>query len=245
MKTKIFIPLALICVTLLCIIVWTGPFDTRWSNSIEALAVSIALFISGGALFYAKREYEHNKKSERTALLCQYLQRYSNDPCIKKMEEYIMETALLDENEVIIGFDKSKVPSIQPSLWEKEMFMHFFEEIQLLIDDNMINKDVVTEIKSETDYFANVIINLRISKLISFVFDMPLISSSTLAQPCSSSSMFMACGLCLKIRLINLLNSVYISLYKLISVIIGSIIGLRLVFFQRKSRRVSLITVLI
>lgn len=146
MKIKIFIPLALICVTLLCIIVWTGPFDTRWSNSIEALAVSIALFISGGALFYAKREYEHNKKSERTALLCQYLQRYSNDPCIKKMEEYIMETALLDENEVIIGFDKSKVPSIQPSLWEKEMFMHFFEEIQLLIDDNMINKDVVIDL---------------------------------------------------------------------------------------------------
>jgi len=146
MKTILIIPLVLFCITILLVIVWNVPFDTRWSNSIEALAVSLALIISGGALFYAKREYEHNKKSERTALLCQYLQRYANDQYIKKIEDYILETALLNGEERIIGFDKSKSPSYIPTIWEKEMFMHFFEEIQLLIDDNMIDKDVVIDL---------------------------------------------------------------------------------------------------
>lgn len=143
MKPKIIIPLVLLSITLLLFIAWTVPFDTRWSNSIEALAVSIALIISAGALYYAKREYEHNKKSERTALLCQYFQRYANDPYIKKIEDYILETALLDKEDRIIGYDNSKTPSYTPTVWEKEMFMHFFEEIQLLIDENMIDKDVL------------------------------------------------------------------------------------------------------
>ena len=146
MKLKFIIPFALLCVALLLFIAWTVPFDTKWSNSIEALAVSTALIISGGALFYAKREYEHNKKSERTALLCQYLQRYASDPNIKKMEDYILETASLDKDDRIVGYDNSKFPSYTPTVWEKEMFMHFFEEIQLLIDENMIDKDVVIDL---------------------------------------------------------------------------------------------------
>lgn len=62
------------------------------------------------------------------------------------MEDYILETALLDEKDTIIGFDKSKASSNKPSIWEKEMFMHFFEEIQLLINDNMIDKDMVIKL---------------------------------------------------------------------------------------------------
>lgn len=146
MKLKFLLPTVLFIVCVLIVITIYIPFDTRWSDSIQALAVSSALIISGVALFYSKREYEHNKKSGKTTLLCQYLHRYATDPCVKKVEDYILEMALLDERENIIGFDKSKSPSSKPTVWEKEMYMHFFEEIQLHIDDNMIDKDVVIDL---------------------------------------------------------------------------------------------------
>lgn len=122
------------------------PTAQNWSNFIEAVSVALALFVSYRALIYAKKEYTHHKKSEKTTLLCQYLQRYSNDPYVKKSEYYIMECALLDEEGDIIGFDKTKEATNPPSIWEKEMFMHFFEEIQLLIDDDMIDREVIIDL---------------------------------------------------------------------------------------------------
>ena len=149
MKSKFVLPLLLVIVTLLIAISATAgafPFKEEWSNTIEAIAVTGALLVSGFALFYAKKEYDHHKKSERIVLLCQYLHRYANDPNIKKVEDYILESALLDEQKDIVGFDKSKIPSSVPTIWEKEMFMHFFEEIELLIEGEMIDRDDVIDL---------------------------------------------------------------------------------------------------
>ena len=149
MRMKFVLPLLLVIVTLLIAISANAgvfPFKEEWSNTIEAIAVTGALLVSGFALFYAKKEYDDHKKSEKIALLCQYLHRYANDPNIKKVEDYILESALLDEEKDIVGFDKSKIPSNVPSVWEKEMFMHFFEEIELLIEGKMIERDDVIDL---------------------------------------------------------------------------------------------------
>lgn len=138
--------LLLVLVVLLIVISATAgafPFEVKWSNTIEAIAVTGALLVSGFALFYAKKEYDDHKKSEKVALLCQYLHRFANDSNIKKVEEYILESALLDDKENIIGFDKSKTPTYIPTILEKEMFMHFYEELELLLERDMIDEEVV------------------------------------------------------------------------------------------------------
>lgn len=146
-STFISLAVVLSMIVLICFIGGVHfPISPEWSNFIQAIAVTLALLVSGIALYYAKKEYDHHKKSEKTALLCQYLQRYANDPYVKKIEDYILDTVLLDDNENIIGFDKRKTSNNIPTLWEKEMFMHFFEEIQLLIDDKMIEKDVIVDL---------------------------------------------------------------------------------------------------
>ena len=122
------------------------PISPEWSNFIQAIAVTLALLVSGIALYYAKKEYDHHKNSEKTAILCRYLQRYANDSNIIINTNYILETALLDKDETIIGFDSRKKPKYIPTVREKEMFMHFFEEIQLLIDAKMIEKDVIIDL---------------------------------------------------------------------------------------------------
>ena len=122
------------------------PFDEEWSYSLQTIAVILALFVSSVALWYARKEYNQHKKSEKTALLCQYLQRYSNDLNIKKVEEYILNTALLDGDKNIVGYDNNKKTDYIPTIREKEMFMHFFEEIQLLIDDDKIDREVVIDL---------------------------------------------------------------------------------------------------
>ena len=144
MKMNFILPLFFVIVTLLIVISAIEvafPFEEKWSNTIEAIAVTGALLVSGFALFYAQKEYDQHKKSEKIALLCQYLHRFANDSNIKKVEDYILDTALLDEKKDIIGFDKSKKPHYTPTIWEKEMFMHFFEEIELLIEGKMIDRN--------------------------------------------------------------------------------------------------------
>ena len=121
------------------------PFDTKWSNSIQAFAVAVAMIISIIALFYAKLEYDYYKKSEKTALLCQYLQRYSDSPLLRKAENYILALSKEDKDGKIIGFDKNKKIETEHKLTvrEKERYMHFFEELQLLIDNKMLDKETV------------------------------------------------------------------------------------------------------
>lgn len=133
-----------IIVVFLCLTAFNVlPLESDWSSSIQAFAVAGALIVSTAALIYAKREYNHNKKSEKTALLCQYLQRYSDSPLLKKAEEYILESSKVDNNGKIVAFDNNKQANNPLSVREKERFMHFFEELQLLIDNKMLEKETV------------------------------------------------------------------------------------------------------
>ena len=125
---------------LLFVFYLVAPLTNEWSNSLQAFTVIAALLTSVLALWYAKKEYEYHKKCERTTLLCHYLDRYANTETIRKVICYILDTALLDEKGNIVGIDPDKHSDSVPTLREKELFMHFFEEIQLQINNEMIDK---------------------------------------------------------------------------------------------------------
>ena len=146
----------MVIVTLLIVVSTTAealPFDEKWSNTIEAIAVTGALLVSGIALWYAKNEYDDHKKSERTKILCKYLQWYDSNPVISKMTDYILEMAKLDKDGNIIGIDKSKTPKTIPSLRDKEIFMHFFEQLEMHIENNMLNRK---EVNDHFCYYAGI-----------------------------------------------------------------------------------------
>ncbi len=139
MKSK-FIPIA-VCITIfvLCASLYNP-------QALEAFSVTGALCVSGVALWYAKKELEHHKKNDKTNLLCQYLHRYANDKFITRIVCYINDVALLDESGNIIGFDSNKEIKCPPTQREKEMFMHFYEEIQMLIESDMMEKSTAIDL---------------------------------------------------------------------------------------------------
>lgn len=145
MKIKFLIAIVgILLIAVICFLFSSNfPPKNEYSNFFEAVSVSLALFISAGALFYAKQEYHHHKESEKTALLCSYLKRYAEDPYVKKIEDYILNTAVLDKEGNIVAYNKNTKAENVPTIWEIEMFMHFFEEIQLLIDAQLMDKDLV------------------------------------------------------------------------------------------------------
>ena len=119
------------------------PYDSNVSSSLQAIGVCGALLISIIALIYAVMEYRQHKKAAETTLICQYIQRYANDKNTQVMEKYILEAALIDEKTgQIIGFNKNAKVSYTPSIYEKEMYMHIFEELQLCIEAKMIPHSV-------------------------------------------------------------------------------------------------------
>lgn len=138
LPTFLFIIVVMVFLFAFCLV---APLTNEWSGSLQAFAVVGALLISLFALIYAKKEYEYHKKCERTTLLCTYLDRYANTETIRKVICYILDTAVLDEKGNIVGMDPDKPSDSVPMLREKELFMHFFEEIQLQINNGMIDKN--------------------------------------------------------------------------------------------------------
>ena len=144
MKQKFILIVAFCLVIIISWIIFKKPDPQK----LEAYAVTGAFIVSSIALFYAILEFEHHKNNDRTVLLCQYLHRYATDENIKNVLDYINKTALFDEDYNIIGFNDEKFSKYHnpPTLREKEMFMHFFEEVQMLIDSKIIKGEDAIEL---------------------------------------------------------------------------------------------------
>lgn len=136
MKHKFILIVAFCLVIILSWIIFKNPNP----QYLEAFSVTGAFIVSSIALVYAIREFEHHKNNDRTVLLCQYLHRYATDENIKNVLDYINNTALFDADDNIIGVNDEIFSNYQnpPTLREKEMFMHFFEEVQMLINSKII-----------------------------------------------------------------------------------------------------------
>lgn len=104
-----------------------------FDNKIPEWISAIAAFI---AVIYGIKEYKHHKKEEKIQLLLKYNERYMTDPTIKKVVSYIIKTETFKLSE-------TKNSQELPSLHEKELFMRFFEELYILIEDGQLPKDKV------------------------------------------------------------------------------------------------------
>lgn len=74
----------------------------------------------------AYREYKKIRKKEKCDILTRYNERYTNDPCIRKVID-----SYLDKN-------KQK-----PTANEKELFLRFFEELEVMIREDYISEQYV------------------------------------------------------------------------------------------------------
>lgn len=94
------------------------------------------------ATIYAMMQYNEHKNAQRTNLLCEYNQRYSTDTNIKRVIEWILKVAITNEKGEVINVDIDK-SYYKPGINTREMFMRFFEELQLQIDKGNLNANDV------------------------------------------------------------------------------------------------------
>lgn len=155
MKRKIFVCFLLSFIVLVIIFACYKllPFSVQVSSSLQALSVCGALIISVAALIYAIKEYVHYKRSTRATLLCHYLERYANEKSIIKVINYIIDSAKVDKTGQIIGYEHNNKNIKNPTVLEKEMFMHFFEELQLQIDEKLLEQSKVIDLLG---YYAGI-----------------------------------------------------------------------------------------
>lgn len=123
-----------------------GTFSNFLTSIISFGTLLVALF----SALYVKKEYDKHIEEERTKLLCEYNHRYSVDKHIECVIEWMLQIAIMDESGNIIGVNR-QIKNIPPNIHQKEMFMRFFEELQLQIEKRKLNKQ---DVKKLFSYYA-------------------------------------------------------------------------------------------
>ena len=105
-----------------------------WCSSIIGILTFVAtlftLILAWAAFSYTKREYSLHLAKGQSETLSHFNERYSSDKNIEKVVTYYINKI---EN----------TPHItEPTIFEKEMFLRFFEELQYAIEQNAISKDM-------------------------------------------------------------------------------------------------------
>ena len=112
----------------ICCINWNEVIET-FATSTSALVASLSLVVAVYAVLHAKKEYERALKNKQSEVLAQYNERYSNNDSIRKVIEYI--TYSNDD---------------RPTVYDKEMFLRFFEELELMIERGYLTKKDVGDL---------------------------------------------------------------------------------------------------
>lgn len=87
-----------------------------------------------GALIFSLLEYLAYKKREKMTVFSEYSKRYVEDPNIKCVVEFL-----------IAYFENVNVKTAIPSIYQKEMFLRYFEELEFMIEKKKINEDDIAE----------------------------------------------------------------------------------------------------
>ena len=109
---------------------------------ITAIFTAVSAIIAGIAALYAMYKYETHLKEEKTRLLCDYNQRYASCKDVKRIIEWIHKVVVEDEKGKIMEIDIQRT-NIRPTLHTKEIFMRFFEEINIQLSNNNLDLDNV------------------------------------------------------------------------------------------------------
>lgn len=86
------------------------------------------------ALCYSMQEYKEHKRREKMETFSEYSARYSKDENIQKVVEYL-----------IAYLEDGNIEEHQVSIYNKEMFLRFFEELQYQMDKDRIDKEDVED----------------------------------------------------------------------------------------------------
>ena len=124
---------------------------TCLQNHIQS-AVKIGTFVVtflGGC--YAVFKYRNHLQEEKRKVLCEYNQRYSTDKNIEAVIEWMVQVAKTDEKTGEIKGVNKDIKTVPPSIHKKEMFMRFFEELNIRLEKNDMNTD---EVYSLFAYYA-------------------------------------------------------------------------------------------
>lgn len=109
---------------------------------VTAISTVISTFIAAITVFYVWKQYRKHMIEEQTNLLCNYNQRYSENNDIRKVIEWIHGVVVIDKKGEVVDVDVQLTKST-PSLNEKEMFMRFFEEIEIQLVKNKMEPNSV------------------------------------------------------------------------------------------------------
>lgn len=101
--------------------------------------LQLVLAIMGLAIAYF--EYCKHTNQNKYAVMSEYNKRYNDDKNIEAVVKYLIW--FLEGN----SSGKEQVPDI-PTVYQKEMFMRFYEELQLQVENNRIGKGKIE------DFFA-------------------------------------------------------------------------------------------
>lgn len=108
-------------------------------ETINAFAALGTFFVTIFSAIYAYLQYKRYKEEQVVKLLGEYNQRYSTDNNIKTVVSWMLKIAIVDEKGEIKGADPDR-SFFKPGIYEKEMFMRFFEELYLHIKNGSVEK---------------------------------------------------------------------------------------------------------
>lgn len=102
-----------------------------WNDTIQSLATSVSAIVASLSLvvtiitvIIAYREYKKIRKKEKCDILTKYNERYTNDPSIR----------------IVIDSYLDKKTEKRPTVNEKELFLRFFEELEVMIIEDYISE---------------------------------------------------------------------------------------------------------
>lgn len=117
-------------------------FDIK-PNCSGSIAEWGAFIVALIGVVYAAHQYQNHLKEEQRRVLCEYNQRYSTDKNIEIVVEWMLQVAKTNEETGEIEGVNRNVKQISPGIHKKEMFMRFFEELNLRLEHNDMNIDEV------------------------------------------------------------------------------------------------------
>lgn len=103
------------------------------------LATLVTSCITIIALMYTELEYKNHVKQTKISVLSKYNERYCNSPEIARVIKYIMKCLDYNDGECHINPEKIRTYQEMCEEHDKEVFMRFFEEIQISIDNALLD----------------------------------------------------------------------------------------------------------
>lgn len=127
-----------------------GEYCPSYIDNLSAIA-DVGIFIATlFATLYAVVQYHYHKKEHRINLLGEYNKRYATDKNIQEVITWMLKVAIVNDDGEIVNAEPYRC-YCKPSIHEKEMFMRFFEELYLHIENGSMDKRQVCKLFS---YYA-------------------------------------------------------------------------------------------